>query len=141
MNPGPAERMPTPNSLELLIDLDWDKGRESGSNGAQNTIVEHLRLLVPAEAKSAWIQAEMLTWDPWLRQQKGCVGRKLLWDSTRQEGVILIHWASREDWTAIPESAVTSIQQEFETVAKQILGLPAHSSTPFPLIYSGETSP
>jgi hypothetical protein len=62
-----------------------------------------------------------------------------LWDYRLQEGVLLIHWANRQDWIAIPEAIVAAVQERFEAVAKQMLSLPAHSENPFPLVYAGET--
>ena len=128
------------DALEVLIDLDLKEGPDTEGIGWKVTVVEHLRLQVSAEAKSAWIEAELQTWDPWLRHQKGFLGREVLWDQHRQEGVLLIHWANRQDWLAIPETTVAAIQDEFEAAAKRILSLPPHSGNPFPLVYAGEHS-
>ena len=102
--------------------------------------MEHLRLQVPADAREIWVEAELQTWDPWLRAQKGFVGREVLWDNHHQEGVLLIHWANRQDWKAIPEAMVAAVQESFEAAAKQMLSLPPHSDNPFPLVFAGETS-
>ncbi len=100
--------------------------------------VEHLRLHVPAGRQQAWLDAEQQTWDPWLRQQSGFLGREVLWDSASEEGVLLIHWATRRNWNAIPAQAVAATQASFEAAAKAILGLPSHSENPFPLVFAGE---
>lgn len=128
------------DGLEVLIDLGLSEAPEAEGKGWEVTVVEHLRLQVPADARDIWIEAELQTWDPWLREQKGFVGREVLWDNRLQEGVLLIHWANRQDWIAIPESIVAVVQQRFEAVAKQMLSLPAQSANPFPLVYAGETS-
>ncbi|MEY4353067.1 MAG: hypothetical protein RLZZ609_1308 [Cyanobacteriota bacterium] len=128
-----------PDRLEVLIDLDIQEGTDPQTEGWDVVVVEHLRLQVPADAQQAWIQAELQTWDPWLRQQKGFLGRKVLWDSDRQEGVLLIHWANRQDWKSIPPQVVAAVQEDFEAAAKRILALPAHNENPFPLVYAGET--
>ena len=65
-------------------------------------VVEHLRVKVPAEARQAWLEAERGSWDPWLKQQPGYLGRDLLWDPECEEGTLLIRWASRDQWKAIP---------------------------------------
>lgn len=104
-------------------------------------VIEHLRLQVPAGSQQGWLQAELQTWDPWLRQQKGFLGREVLWDHTCQEGVLLIHWANHHEWKAIPTHAVAATQESFEAAAKAILGLPAHSDNPFPLVFTGEAQP
>lgn len=106
--------------------------------GVLVAVVEHLRLKVPAGGREAWIQAEQETWDPWLRQQKGFVDREVLWDSAREEGVLLIHWASDDDWKAIPASAVATVQARFEAAARRWLGLSSQSENPFPLLFAGE---
>jgi uncharacterized protein (TIGR03792 family) len=101
-------------------------------------VVEHLRLSVPTERREAWLRAELDTWDPWLRQKEGFVEREVLWDRSREEGVLLIHWASYEDWKAIPAHEVAAIQARFETAAKRWLALPPDSDNPFPLVFAGE---
>lgn len=101
-------------------------------------VVEHLRLCVPAGGREAWLRAELETWDPWLRRKKGFVEREVLWDRTLEEGVLLIHWASQEDWKAIPEQEVAAIQRSFEAAAKRWLALPPDSENPFPLVFAGE---
>jgi uncharacterized protein (TIGR03792 family) len=103
-------------------------------------VIEHLRLLVPAGAQQAWLEAERRIWEPWLRQQPGFIGRELLWDSQRQQGVLFIHWASRQQWKAAAPSEVIAVQAEFESVAKQLLGLSADRENPFPLVVEGELS-
>lgn len=126
-------------TLQVLRSLE--RREEDGvvnSERSAAVVIEHLRLQVPAGAQQAWLQAELQTWDPWLRQQKGFLGREVLWDSTCQEGVLLIHWANHHDWKAIPPHTVTATQDSFEAAAKAILGLPAQSANPFPLVFTGE---
>ena len=74
-------------------------------------VVEHLRIKVPADGRQAWLQAEQGSWEPWLQTQDGFLGRELLWDSEREEGTLLIRWASREQWKAIPEADVEAVQR------------------------------
>lgn len=120
---------------QVLRDLE---GLVAGEGGQRVAVVEHLRLRVPAASREAWLQAELQTWDPWLRQQQGFVGREVRWDSDRQEGVLLIHWANHHDWKAIAARAVAVVQESFESVAKDVLALHPHSDNPFPLVYAGE---
>jgi len=120
-------------------------------------VVEVLRLKVPAEQRGCWLQAEALSWDPWLRQQTGYQGRQLFWDAKRQEGVLLIGWARRADWQAITPESVAVVQSRFEADARRCLGLKDarppqaeaaqpegtldSSNNPFPLISSEEWLP
>lgn len=134
------QRKIQPEDLQGLIGLEVNEQPEPEARGWQVRVVEHLRLQVATGAQQVWMEAELQTWDPWLRQQKGFLGRDVLWDSERQEGVLLIHWANRQDWKAIPPPEVASIQRDFEAAAKRLLALPPHSENPFPLVFSGETS-
>lgn len=103
-------------------------------------VVEHLRLSVPAETRQAWLIAERECWDPWLRQQAGFLGRDLYWDARREEGVLLIRWASQEAWDAIPEAEIEAVQRRFEARARSVLGR-GERSNPFPLLESGSLDP
>ena len=78
-----------------------------------HSIIEYLRLSVPSEDKQSWLAAEKDTWEPWLEQQKGFLGRQLLWDPKNQEATLLISWASREDWKTIPQSEINIVQDHY----------------------------
>ena len=115
---------------------------QGAAQGAQPefdvAVVEHLRVKVPAEARQAWLSAERQSWEPWLRQQAGFVGRELLWDNASEEGTLLIRWASREQWKAIPQAEIEAVQQRFEQLAKAATG---SADNPFPLVFEGELLP
>ncbi len=102
-------------------------------------VVEHLRVKVPAEARQAWLEAERGSWEPWLAEQEGYLGRDLLWDAEREEGTLLIRWASREQWKAIPPAEVEAVQERFEQLARQATG--TRQGNPFPLVFEGELQP
>ena len=102
-------------------------------------VVEHLRVKVPAEARQAWLEAERGSWDPWLKQQPGYLGRDLLWDPEREEGTLLIRWASRDQWKAIPLEEVEAVQERFEQLARETTG--TQQGNPFPLVFEGELQP
>ena len=110
----------------------------------QGPVVEHLRVKVPAGAREAWLQAEEESWGPWLQRQDGFLGRDLLWDAEREEGLLLIRWRSRRQWLAIPASEIDVVQGRFEAAARRALtrdpearGL-AGAANPFPLVHAGE---
>jgi len=137
--------------------------RAAMDGGGRQEVIEHLRLKVPAAARQAWLEAEQASWEPWLRAQAGFLGRELRWDEQRQEGQLLIRWASRDLWQAIPAAAVEQVQEQFERCAHAALARlgvvsvaaadaaapgggearpPAQPSTnPFPLLYAGELEP
>lgn len=99
-------------------------------------VVEHLRVKVPAEGRQAWIEAEQGSWEPWLAQQDGFLSRQLLWDPTTEEGILFIHWASREQWKAIPVAEVQAVQERFEQLARTTTS--QQDGNPFPLVFEGE---
>ncbi|MDM7953643.1 MAG: TIGR03792 family protein [Cyanobium sp. CZS 25K] len=109
---------------------------------APGAVVEHVRVKVPAGAQQAWLQAEQEIWEPWLRRQEGFLGRELLWDGEREEGLLLIRWRSRRQWLAIPAAEIDTVQRRFEAAARRALDagvLATLSATnPFPLVYAGE---
>ena len=102
-------------------------------------VVEHLRVKVPAEARQAWLEAERGSWEPWLAQQEGYLGRDLLWDAEREEGTLLIRWASREQWKRISAAEVEAVQERFEQLARTATG--EEEGNPFPLVFEGELVP
>jgi uncharacterized protein (TIGR03792 family) len=112
---------------------------EDPGGGETVAVVEHLRVNVPAEGRQAWLKAEQASWEPWLADQSGFLGRDLFWDPERQEGTLLIHWASREQWKQIPESEIEAVQQRFEQLARQATG--QAKGNPFPLVFEGELQP
>jgi len=105
----------------------------------EDVVIEHLRIKVPADGRAAWLQAEQGSWEPWLEKQDGYLGRDLLWDSEREEGTLLIRWASREQWKAIPETEVEAVQERFEQLAREATG--QGQGNPFPLVFEGELIP
>lgn len=107
--------------------------------GYDVAVVEHLRVRVPAEARQAWLEAERGSWEPWLAQQEGFVGRDLFWDAEREEGTLLIRWASRAQWKRISEAEVEAVQERFEQLARSATG--AAEGNPFPLVFEGELVP
>ncbi|MCP9833691.1 MULTISPECIES: TIGR03792 family protein [unclassified Cyanobium] len=111
----------------------------SGGSEAPAAVVEQLRLKVPAGTQRAWLQAEQESWGPWLRRQDGFLGRDLLWDAEREEGLLLIRWRSRRQWLAIPKSDIDVVQGQFEAAARRVLAQATPTAAnPFPLIYAGE---
>ena len=105
---------------------------------AKDAVIEQLRLQVPAAHRELWLQAEARTWQPWLEQQDGFEQRSLYWDPTREEGLLLIQWASRAQWKAIPEAEVLRVQALFEAEVNQTLQRSKDAAPLFPLLAEGE---
>jgi len=147
-----TRRRPWPNGLPRLMGLVLSlvmllAGHPDGAIAAFQdpsgsydvAVVEHLRVKVPAEGRQAWLAAEQGSWEPWLAQQDGFLDRQLLWDAEREEGTLLIRWASKDQWKAIPPEAVEAVQARFEELARQATGTTA--GNPFPLVFEGELQP
>ena len=109
--------------------------------GYDVAVIEHLRISVPARGRAAWMEAERGSWEPWLAQQTGFLGRDLLWDPETEEGTLLIRWSSREAWKAIPGEQVEAVQARFELLARNAMALPEAMDNPFPLVFEGELLP
>ena len=109
--------------------------------GYDVAVIEHLRISVPAQGREAWLEAERGSWEPWLAQQTGFLGRDLLWDPETEEGTLLIRWSSRQAWKAIPSEQVAEVQDRFEQLARDAMALPQEMDNPFPLVFEGELLP
>jgi uncharacterized protein (TIGR03792 family) len=137
IGPSPAGAPGFDASLTAFADPD---------GSLEVAVIEHLRVRVQADAQAAWLHAEAHSWDPWLRRQSGYLGRDLRWDADREEGVLLIRWASREQWKAISDDEVARVQVRFEALARRALrGAPATDlplpANPFPLVHASELEP
>jgi len=105
-----------------IPEVDGELSSQVGSDGrVQVEVIEHLRVKVPAAARMAWLEAEQASWEPWLRAQAGFLGRELRWDAQREEGQLLIRWASRAQWHAIPRAEIEQVQERFEQLAHAAL--------------------
>lgn len=112
----------TPLDAPGIPEIDGELASRAGRDGQlQVEVIEHLRVKVPAAARQAWLEAEQASWEPWLQRQQGFLGRELHWDAERQEGQLLIRWASRELWHAIPRAEIEQVQERFEALAHAAL--------------------
>ena len=109
--------------------------------GYDVAVIEHLRISVPKQGRKAWLEAERGSWEPWLAQQTGFLGRDLLWDPETEEGTLLIRWSSRQAWKAIPSEQVEEVQNRFEQLAREAMELAQDMDNPFPLVFEGELLP
>ena len=104
-------------------------------NFKNETIVEELRLKVPANFKEVWLEAEKNIWDPWLSGQNGFLGRQIFWDKEKEEALILVKWENKKLWKNISMEEVNEIQKRFEKNVQESLQL---NSNPFILIHESE---
>ncbi len=109
------------------------------SPSAQERVIEHLRLSVPQQYREAWLTAENLSWEKWLSQKTGFLGRELFWDPKSEEATLMISWASRADWKSISNEEIADVQERFEEIAREVTG--QTRGNPFPLVFEGELFP
>ena len=108
---------------------------------ASEFVVEMLRLDVPAAQCQIWLEAEASTWQPWLERQDGFLGRDLYWDPKLEQGILLIRWASRDQWKAIGAEAVDQVQQRFDAEVNSSIGRELDAGSAFPLLEAAELMP
>ncbi len=109
------------------------------SGQTDQTVIEHLRLHVSKKDKQAWLDAEEGSWEKWLANKSGFLGRKLFWDPQNEEATLMIGWESRGRWKSIPQEEINAIQEKFEELARKGTGIQV--GNPFPLIFEGELIP
>ena len=123
--------------LILLLFQNNDQIAQSISmdNSQVEVVYEQLRLKIPRNYKSVWLEAEKDIWEPWLSRQDGFLGRQIFWDKEKEEALILVKWRNRQLWKNIPMEEVNQIQKKFEENVVSSLNIDAN---PFELIYEGE---
>ena len=99
------------------------------------SITEELRINVPKKYRETWLKAEREIWDPWLSKQDGYLGRKIFYNESKGEALLLVNWESRELWKNITDKEVNKIQKIYEETIINSLGIETY---PFEFIYEGE---
>jgi uncharacterized protein (TIGR03792 family) len=76
-------------------------------------IVEELTLHVEAPELEGFLEADSLIWSAFLATQPGFV-RKEVWipDDRPDTVVIMVWWATREQWKAISDETVAAVDQQ-----------------------------
>ena len=98
-------------------------------------VYEQLRLKIPNNYKSVWLEAEKNIWEPWLLKKDGFLGRQIFWDREKEEALILVKWKNKKLWKNIPMEEVNQIQNKFEENVISNLNI---DENPFELIFEGE---
>ena len=107
----------------------------SMDNSKVEIVYEQLRLKIPNDYKSEWLEAEKNIWEPWLSQKDGFLGRQIFWDKEKEEALILVKWKNKKLWKNIPMEEVNQIQKKYEENVKSSLNI---DENPFELIFEGE---
>lgn len=92
-------------------------------------VIEWLKFQVPQEVREKFIQKDNEIWTAYLSKQKGFLGKEV-WINPKSptEVVLVVHWASREDWSAVPKEGLDKTEQLFS----QAMG------TSYPITEAGE---
>ena len=123
--------------LTLLLFQSNDQIAKSLSmeNLKEEIVYEQLRLKIPSNYKSVWLDAEKEIWEPWLSKKDGFLGRQIFWDKEHEEALILVKWKNKKLWKNIPMEEVNQIQKKFEENVVSSLNI---DENPFLLIFEGE---
>lgn len=83
-------------------------------------IIEWLKVNVPPDIREKYIQKDQEIWTAFLSTCPGFLGKEV-WIHPQKltEVVLVIRWATREDWISIPKERLKRINQQF---AQQVGG-------------------
>ena len=104
-------------------------------NSKADIVYEQLRLEIPKDYKTIWLEAEKDIWEPWLSNKDGFLGRQIFWDNEKEEALILVKWKNKKLWKSIPMEEVNQIQKKFEEYVLSSINV---DKNPFRLIFEGE---
>ncbi|NJL10294.1 MAG: TIGR03792 family protein [Calothrix sp. SM1_7_51] len=78
-------------------------------------VIELLRFKVPPEMLEKYIQLDTEIWTKALAQYPGFLGKEVWTNPHNPQFVILvIHWAKKEDWKAVPQNELDEIGRRFD---------------------------
>lgn len=77
-------------------------------------IIELLRVKVPPEHREQYIQKDAEIWTAALARYPGFLGKEV-WINPNDTGeiILVVQWATREEWKAIPQAELDAIDQKF----------------------------
>lgn len=89
-------------------------GSAQPANSTESPAVEWLKFQVPSQQQARFIEQDAAIWTPVLSSYPG-FQRKEIWSNPDRpdELVIVIHWASMEQWQAIPKDVLNRTTQQF----------------------------
>jgi uncharacterized protein (TIGR03792 family) len=76
------------------------------------TVIEELTLTMPPERVAAYLERDALVWTPFLQSCDGFLGKETWLPDDRPDTVVLIiRWASMEQWKRITPSQVDEVDR------------------------------
>jgi uncharacterized protein (TIGR03792 family) len=78
-------------------------------------VIEHLVVRVPVAGQRRYLSADAEVWTAMLARQPGFAGKEIWADEDDPECLhLIIRWASREDWDAIPKPLLEATEAAFQ---------------------------
>jgi uncharacterized protein (TIGR03792 family) len=80
-------------------------------------VIELLKVKIPSEQREKFIQKDAEIWTAALAKYPGFLGKEV-WINPNDgtEVTLIIRWATREQWKAIPQADLVAIDQKFTRV-------------------------
>jgi uncharacterized protein (TIGR03792 family) len=87
----------------------------SRQNSDSSVAVEWLRIKVNPAQRQRYLQKDAEIWTPALKRYSGFID-KTVWLNPNDDAevIIVVRWASREQWFAIPQADLDAIEQRFD---------------------------
>jgi uncharacterized protein (TIGR03792 family) len=83
-------------------------------------VIEELRFSVPPDRLAQFVVADDRIWTAALSAQPGFLGKEIWHVAGHPDDLrIVIRWASRADWQAVPRDLLQATEQEFVTALGQ----------------------
>ncbi len=78
-------------------------------------VIELLKVKVPPAQREEYIQKDAEIWTAALAKYPGFLGKEV-WINPNEptEVILVIQWATREDWKAIPANELDAIERRFD---------------------------
>lgn len=77
-------------------------------------VIEWLKIKVSPELREKYIQKDEEIWTATLAKYRGFLGKEVWIDPNKLDEVVLvIHWADREAWKAVPATDLDATEQRF----------------------------
>lgn len=77
-------------------------------------VIEWLKIRVSAELREKYIQVDSQVWTPMLASYPGFLGKEIWLDpASSTEIILIIRWASRQQWKSISSERLVETEQLF----------------------------
>ncbi|MFH7027698.1 MAG: TIGR03792 family protein [Heteroscytonema crispum UTEX LB 1556] len=79
-------------------------------------VIELLKVKIPPEQREKYIQKDAEIWTKALAKYPGFIGKEV-WinPNNPQEVILIIRWATLEQWKAIPQAELDAIAKHFDS--------------------------